>query len=109
MEKLIKIVLKTNIEEEIFYFQMRAASTYSDIAKKYLEKSDKIRGKIVLGIFSEMGFNRQESVAKATHFMRYFLGTLDTNIRKQFNEGEINQFLEDLKYILRIDELANKA
>ena len=103
MEKLIKIVLKTNIEEEIFYFQMRSASTKSDIAKKYLEKSDKIRGKIALGFFTEMGYDRHESVATATHFIRYFIGTIDTNIRKQFSEGEINQYIKDIKYILRID------
>ncbi len=48
-------------------------------------------------------FDRQESVAKATHFMRYFIGTIDTNIKKQFSEGEINQYIKDIKYILRID------
>ena len=104
MERLIEIVLTTNIKEELFYFQIRTAAINNALAKKYLTKSDNLRGKIALGFFTDMGLNPDEAFDKASHFMRYIIGYIYTSPSRKFNEGEISQFFKDVKYVLRIED-----
>jgi len=96
-------LIKDNLENELFYIQIKMFALKNKSARKYVDEVYYKRNEIALGIFVDKGLPKEEALAKAQNLKTFFYGQIVRSIGYTPSKGFTAELLSERLKMFELD------